>query len=79
MISLPCIQVPHDSLKNNMRLLIDETFKVRGAVYLLMNKSIFSRYEVNVKRHILEGICQPLAIRRSMSRRVTTRRPTCKE
>ena len=38
------------------------------------HKSIFSRYGVSIKRHILDGICQPLAIIRSMSRRVTTRR-----
>ena len=30
--------IPHDSLKNNMSLLIDEAFKVRGAVYLSVNK-----------------------------------------
>ena len=30
--------IPHDSLKNNMRVLIDEAFKVRGAVYLSVNK-----------------------------------------
>ena len=30
--------IPHDSLKNNMRLLIDEAFKVRGAIYLSVNK-----------------------------------------
>ena len=43
------------------------------------HKSIFSRYGVSIKRHILDGICQPLAIIRSLSRRVATRRPTCRE
>ena len=31
--------IPHDSLKNNMSLLIDKAFKACGAVYLSVNKS----------------------------------------
>ena len=31
--------IPHDSLKNNMNILIDEAFKVRGAQYLSCNNN----------------------------------------
>ena len=32
--------IPHDSLKNNMNILIDEAFKVRGAQYLSCNNKM---------------------------------------
>ena len=39
MTFLPSIQVhciPHGSLKNNIHMLIDEAYKVHGAVYILV-------------------------------------------
>ena len=39
------------------------------------HKSIFDKYGICVKQHILDGVCRPLLQLRSLSRRVTTRGP----
>ena len=39
------------------------------------HKSIFDKYGICIKQHILDGICRPLLELRSLSRRVTTRKP----
>lgn len=39
------------------------------------HKSIMDKYGICIKQHIFDGICRPLLQLRSLSRRVTVRRP----
>ena len=36
--------IPHDALKNNVRILVCEAFKVRGARYLVVDKHVIAHW-----------------------------------
>ena len=40
--------IPHHSLKNSMKHLIEEAFKVRGALYLSITESVFGTLIINL-------------------------------
>ena len=41
------------------------------------HKSIFNKYGVSVRQHIMDGICRPLCGIRTLSKNITIRRQIC--
>ena len=37
---------------------------------------LFSKYDIGVRQHIIDGICTPLEVKGDLARNVTTRSPT---